>query len=890
MANTIRRLQKNIKQKDGSFITEHYETDATIVEYDSANSGLGCTNAQEAIDKLADYQNNLQIGGRNLAKETNQGSKNWGWSLGTGSVTVESETIDSINCVKLTKTQDVSASGWNYVYYKNFERNKIKPSTEYILSFEVKSNKISNIDAHLTLLTAKDYLTETCKVIKGKVEGNDTWTKVVFLLKTYSELPTSTGQVIYLRGFNPENGAIHYIRNLMLEEGTKPTDWTPAPEDITPSYIGAINVNKITDRLDVTEDGFVLGGKAGKALQDQIIDVENSITNMQIGGRNLLVQNTKTTGCYLNSSGEAIMINGWCYSDYIEVTPNTQIIASGYSNLGTAPSTCFYDSNKTFVSGVANDNYVANATEETMKKDKRRLVTVPSGCSYMRFSFMYKDTKIMLEKGNKSSFDFTPSPEDIQTQIDNKLDKTGGTVTDRLYLQKGFNVVTHSGSTGNGAGLSGYVSIAQLKILKNYSDSPIEIKVSQRCNSETTTLMLLFESSSARDPNIASFRYRGRSIDAYLHKSDVSTWDLYVRKTGGYDSVTIVDINMDMSYQDGRIDITYPGQFVETLPSDAIKATFYNQASTSLVANQSPLLTQVLQRPTDANIEIGKYNGISTMLATSKMTSNKPDSMGSQDSIILNLGWDTDANWGSQLAVGISSNPHMAIRGSSPSGWDTKWTHILDDNNYLKYINSLGGVDLANQTISLNDLTLSDNSAKVRYYYCSLDGTGANITGRPDDSHKNSFLLKVELFRYFSSKEYRTIQTYISSYDYKTYKRFCNNGTWSGWVCELDSGNFKSYVTPSSIGAINKPTQKSLTIPNTGWVDEVHGNYLKKLVLSVDGITESMIVNLNIALESDEVAVDCGFASINKSGNGTLTFYAESVPSASINATYYVLN
>ena len=292
----------------------------------------------------------------------------------------------------------------------------------------------------------------------------------------------------------------------------------------------------------------------------------------------------------------------------------------------------------------------------------------------------------------------------------------------------------------------------------------------------------------------------------------------------------------------------------------------------------------------DANIEIGKYKGISTMTASNSMTANKPDGMGSQDSVILNLGWDTDANWGSQIATGISSNPHMAIRGCNPSGWEEKWTHILDENNYLKYINSLGGVDLANQTLSLDELTLSDNSAKVKYYYCSFDGIGANITGRPDDNYKRAFLLKVELIRYASSSDYQTMQTYISSYNFKVYRRTCINGTWKDWVCELDSGNFKSYVTPSAIGAVNKPTQKSLTIPNTGWVNEVHGSYLKKLVLAVDGITKNMIVNLNIALESDEVAVNCGFASINKSGNGTLTFYAESVPSASINATYYVLN
>ena len=350
-----------------------------------------------------------------------------------------------------------------------------------------------------------------------------------------------------------------------------------------------------------------------------------------------------------------------------------------------------------------------------------------------------------------------------------------------------------------------------------------------------------------------------------------------------------------MYYLRDKVNITYPGQFVETLPRDTVKATLHNQASTSLVANKTPLLTfgDMGTRPTDANIEINKYPGISSMLATSSMTSNKPDNISSvnSDGVILNLGWDTSANWGSQIALGVSSNPHMAIRGShGTAGWDEKWTHILDDNNYLKYINSLGGVDLANQTLSLDELTLSDNSAKVKYYYCSLDGIGANITGRPDDNYKRAFLLKVELIRYNSSSDYHTMQTYISSYNFKVYRRFCVTGTWKDWFCDLDSGNFKEYVTPSSIGAINKPTQKSLTIPNTGWVDEVHGYYLKKLVLSVAGITESMIVNLSIALESDEVAVDCGFASINESGNGTLTFYAESVPGDNINATYYVLN
>nr|DAG02157.1 MAG TPA: hypothetical protein [Siphoviridae sp. ctdd214] len=87
----------------------------------------------------------------------------------------------------------------------------------------------------------------------------------------------------------------------------------------------------------------------------------------------------------------------------------------------------------------------------------------------------------------------------------------------------------------------------------------------------------------------------------------------------------------------------------------------------------------------------------------------------------------------------------------------------------------------------------------------------------------------------------------------------------------------------------NKIIQKSLTIPNTGWTSEVTGSYTQKLVLSVEGITPSSIVNVTIGIESEEVAQDCGLSSTNESGEGTITFYAESVPTTAIQATYYVL-
>lgn len=106
---------------------------------------------------------------------------------------------------------------------------------------------------------------------------------------------------------------------------------------------------------------------------------------------------------------------------------------------------------------------------------------------------------------------------------------------------------------------------------------------------------------------------------------------------------------------------------------------------------------------------------------------------------------------------------------------------------------------------------------------------------------------------------------------------------------EILNANFDKIDEAIAEVSKNKIVQKSLTIPNTGWTAETNGPYTQKLVLAVEGITPSSIVNVTIALASEEAAKDCGLASTNESGEGTITFYTESVPSAAIQATYYVL-
>ena len=191
----------------------------------------------------------MEIGGTNLAIGTNEGSSNWNWILQQGDKTVSSEVIDGVNCVKLVKGNTTTHSGWDFVEYSKFARNKIKPNTTYTVSFEIKSNRTFDVTAiNLIYGNSADSLLESTRAISQSVIADSDWTKIIFELKTKSELPTTTGQVIYISGIKTENGSVHYIKNLKLEKGNVATDWSPAPEDVDK------NINDVKDSLNSFQD------------------------------------------------------------------------------------------------------------------------------------------------------------------------------------------------------------------------------------------------------------------------------------------------------------------------------------------------------------------------------------------------------------------------------------------------------------------------------------------------------------------------------------------------------------------------------------------------------------------------------------------------------------
>lgn len=220
------------------------------------------------------------------------------------------------------------------------------------------------------------------------------------------------------------------MKNVKLEYGEKETDWSPAPEDNISSIkilenIASKNTLDITTKVGKVDTFLVTNPDTGKEEQKTISEFMSSSTqnmygfkrevkqqynDLELGGVNLFVQNTAIEGKYLSSENVEINDVAWGYSDYINVSDMDYYIASGFTNLGNAPATCFYSADKVFLSGVKSE--LANS-----KESKRKMLQIPDGAVYMRFSFLLADAKTLkIEKGIKST-SYSPSPDDVAHNI-----------------------------------------------------------------------------------------------------------------------------------------------------------------------------------------------------------------------------------------------------------------------------------------------------------------------------------------------------------------------------------------------------------------------------------------------------------------------------------------
>lgn len=237
---------------------------------ESAETSISKTKEEIALTakktEVTDAINNIDIGGRNLIEKTNQGIARWSWCMRNGGYKCESVIENGINTVKMTR-DNIAQSGWSVICNSGILLDKLKPSTKYVLSGEIKSNINTFFNVRILREDGTNDISE-CVSWGGIKKG--IWNKLSCIIETYSDISNKLGgQVLYITDMDSSTGVWYQFRNLKLERGNKATDWTPAPEDYytkteTDASIKVLS-DKITQQVSTTDD---LGKRMSKVEQD----------------------------------------------------------------------------------------------------------------------------------------------------------------------------------------------------------------------------------------------------------------------------------------------------------------------------------------------------------------------------------------------------------------------------------------------------------------------------------------------------------------------------------------------------------------------------------------------------------------------------------------------
>ncbi|TVV33790.1 hypothetical protein FO436_03910 [Weissella cibaria] len=278
-ANQAKTDIVSIKQKDGeqdakmnSIVSDANGTKQTVSDLKTEQgkqSGSISELQQRAdgFDATVTKVNNLSIGGRNLLIHTNEN----GWAgLNVGNGTATQKFVPFINGYKSEFEYTKVSTNWSVWQQYGVVKEKIKPDTEYTVSFMINSPESFTPAVGLCNGASRNYLNELTKSNKATIAKKDTRIEINFRTFKEDRFPEASDQTVYINGFVGIKG-VFQIWDLKLEEGNVATDWSPAPEDLSSA----------TAKAQLTADNATLAinnyktdadGRISKAQADIVVN------------------------------------------------------------------------------------------------------------------------------------------------------------------------------------------------------------------------------------------------------------------------------------------------------------------------------------------------------------------------------------------------------------------------------------------------------------------------------------------------------------------------------------------------------------------------------------------------------------------------------------------
>ena len=252
-------------QDDVDALKNRVTTAETSIKQNSEAIALRATKTE-----VTSAVNGINIGGRNLVLGSNTG-KNWNYG--------------TFNKDDREFTKENSETSENYIFSSYFD---LEDGKQYTLSFDIKQN--GHMSTSEIFILPSSYTTTGVIYSSGTFGVSTTYQHKVFVIgPEYHATSFKNCQIRFDNNGSktPGTKAILYIKNVKLELGNKPTDWSPAPEDLQADAINKANTalsesKKYTDaQLKITSEGITSTVSKTYATKTDLSTTNSNVTRAQ---------------------------------------------------------------------------------------------------------------------------------------------------------------------------------------------------------------------------------------------------------------------------------------------------------------------------------------------------------------------------------------------------------------------------------------------------------------------------------------------------------------------------------------------------------------------------------------------------------------------------------
>ena len=339
----------------GSYVTQTTDSISSLVAKTGINS-LGTGETLKSLidqtpDKITLAVSAIQIGGRNLIPNTNQGVSGWGRTVQTGTVTYTEVQQLGVRAVKATTSG--FTSGY-HVLNRSINRSLLQNQKQYTLSLDV----FCEFSTTASFLILAPNGTNQLVNFGSKAITANTWVHIE--LTATSNTNTATDQSLYITGFN-QNASVTFA-NIKLEEGNKATTWNPAIEDTQSQIDGKTTLAEVASSLSIAANKITLSSKTIE-LKGETIASAIKAGQLNVGNGNLTVDPLGIMSAKGANIEGALKVSGNNRITVADAEGNTRVTIkptniTSISNIGGGLTTAYVSTG-----GSAANDLVTNQTK-----------------------------------------------------------------------------------------------------------------------------------------------------------------------------------------------------------------------------------------------------------------------------------------------------------------------------------------------------------------------------------------------------------------------------------------------------------------------------------------------------------------------------------------------